>query len=273
MTTDLEQFKNEIFQKYNHLWITEKPVRTLSQYFRAVYILSNNYNTELWFRGHAKDTYKNIPTLYREQTKYEVLNEIREFDTLQEFKRKSKIKKDTDYEYLHLMQHYGLPTRLLDWTTSSILGLFFAIHDHDECDNPHVWIITPKDFNKFYHEQNKVYNFFGSEVDPKIKGYFNIIDEQFDNLPENPIAVLPSFYDERVIAQKSCFILFGRNNTPLENLIDDDVKFDLSKITIDNDSVWFILEELNQAGINYYSVYPDIEGLVKDLKLKWRHRI
>ena len=49
----------------------------------------------------------------------------------------------TDWEWLFLMQHYGLRTRLLDWTESSLIALYFAIRDNSGDVDAAVWAMNP----------------------------------------------------------------------------------------------------------------------------------
>lgn len=250
--------------------VNQSPIKSLSDYIKAVNYISHIFTDHIWFRGHPKCKYKNLPTIYREDTwlKKDYCYAY-EYEVFKNFKRKCKINKESDYEYLHLMQHYGLPTRLLDWTESSLIALFFAIHDINECQNPTVWVIDPYDFNKVLHRDSTIYFFYGNKVHEIINSYINPKDDKFENIPVSPIAVLPSFYDERVIAQKSCFVLFGNRKSSLEELVLVDEYFNLAKIIIDTRSAFQILIDLNLAGIDYHTVYPDIYGLVQEIKRLW----
>ncbi|MBN2863379.1 MAG: FRG domain-containing protein [Bacteroidales bacterium] len=257
------------FKETDHVMTTKTTVKSLRDYISAVNYISHVFSDNLWYRGHAKNTFQNLPSLLREDTwmdnDYSYQAEYNIFKT---FKRKSKIKKETDYEYLHLMQHYGLPTRLLDWTESSLIALFFAIEDPTKCAQPEVWIIDPWDFNNVLHGQKVVFDFYGTSVHSIIDSYINPKEGNYENIPDHPIAVLPSFYDDRVIAQKSGFILYGKEKTPLEELVKSENYFNLAKIKINTDSVDNILIDLNMAGIDHHTVYPDLYGLVKQIKTK-----
>lgn len=265
-------------------------VSLLSEYIDKIKKFQNIGTGTLWYRGVAQFRFKNIPKIYREDTwkSYGPIgydNKV-ELELFKEFKRKSKIKKASDYEYLHLMQHLGLPTRLLDFTESPLTALFFALHDYknkekckcqidkkndnsdDKKNHPVVWIINPFQFNHVIHQKDTIYFFFDEAADI-IKKYLPPKKNDSPNFPKYPIAVAPAFEDERIIAQKSNFILFGSGMDSIETLYSFKKReFFLEKILINLLFVEQLYAELLSMGVDYFTIFPDMDGLVKELNRK-----
>jgi len=89
-----------------------------------------------FYRGHADDNYKLTPSIFRENKTNEAIV-YREF-TLENSNEFSDIK--SCFDNLVKMQHYSLPTRLLDLTTNPLIALYFACEikkksDRNNCNN------------------------------------------------------------------------------------------------------------------------------------------
>ena len=99
----------------------------------------------LWFRGLTSADYALTPSIYRRIAG--PYDRITHADLANEFIRKGQAfvpdATYTKWHWYHLMQHYGLPTRLLDWTDGAFIGLYFALREQWNSTQPCVWVLNP----------------------------------------------------------------------------------------------------------------------------------
>jgi hypothetical protein len=106
--------------------------------------------TPYWFRGHAQADWTLVPSVHRH---YDNLGER---DLINRFRlgaptRYSNCPEARDVAgWITLMQHFGLPTRLLDWTGSLIVAAYFAVsHEPRPGSGPAaIWVLLPNGLNK-----------------------------------------------------------------------------------------------------------------------------
>jgi len=241
-------------------------------------MLANNINDQriLWFRGHTNKSYKLNSSLYRISTDENIVSKcenniyncfINYGDTYC-----NQYNENKDWNALFLMQHYGLYTRLLDWTDSLITSLYFAIINHKTGIDSCIWILDPISLNRNYKElyENKVdpvYDNIGIlSVDTlpcRIKEYTNYFNKK---VIIGSFAIAPRRNNERLISQNGFFTVQGTYNVPLETEIKNKKDVFLKKITLTDKFCIECKKFLNINGINHYSLYGGIEGLCYYIK-------
>ncbi|MEZ8383099.1 FRG domain-containing protein [Vibrio splendidus] len=127
-----------------------KKINHLSEYIDYVESLklrSENLgnNTELLFRGQRQD-YSLLPKLARLDLNGDIKNVERLM--LDEFRRAclplAEFQPENNWDLLALAQHHGLPTRLLDWTYSALIALWFAVQKEPKVkESGVVWVLNP----------------------------------------------------------------------------------------------------------------------------------
>jgi hypothetical protein len=193
-------------------------------------------------------------------------------------------------QWLFLMQHHGLPTRLLDWTESPLLACFFAVAAWANSEKPEehyldgenmaVWMIHPIQLNRLSSFRDIPNTWVLGKTRDNFRMAFHPMDEReiLSNLPvsdehglqptEFPLAVHASAVDTRVVVQRSCFTLYGRREEDLETQLGPTELVSggyFRKYLIPRSSAAQILKELDSMGISFSTVYPDLGGLAKEL--------
>ncbi|MGP3780455.1 FRG domain-containing protein [Bacillus sp. 4A_MP3] len=180
-----------------------------------------------------------------------------------------------EFEWLFIAQHYGLPTRLLDWTSNPLVSLYFAVEkslDEYTVENyPVIWSLNPIDLN------SKV-GYLGNRVDvPNLMENDSTLNNCLQTnyrvgirLDEAiyPLAISEPVNNSRIEAQKGIFTLFPSNALPLEDY--EGASEFLYKINIHYDYIHEIKKELFSLGISKSSIYPELSSIADDIVFEYK---
>jgi hypothetical protein len=166
----------------------------------------------------------------------------------------------SDWEWLAIAQHYGLPTRLLDWTLNPLVALWFAVsRPPSAARNGVVWVFKPasKDFVRVVHEKpfsgNRTKVFRPSHLAERIRvqaGYFSV---------------------HKYIKKSRQFAPFDKIRLYQPHL---------TKLVVLRSAFSAIRFSLDQYGMNHSTVFPGLDGLSRHIEWlhsyledeKWLHR-
>jgi hypothetical protein len=220
-----------------------------------------------WFRGHGDTAWSLLPGIYR--SPYEGMNEN---NFRMDFKRKAypyiggtAREPDTDWEWYFLMQHNGMPTRLLDWTEGSLIALYFALRDAPTKKTPAVWMLDPWEFNaKLANQEGHIM----VPTDKEVQRYLPSLSKNASLLPRPPIAIMPPLNSRRLTSQKGAFTLNGTANKALEEY--KQIRDKLIKIEVSRTKIELIKSQLALSGITETTIYPELPGLCREIIEIWR---
>lgn len=191
-----------------------------------------------FFRGHSSSEYKLIPSIGRLfQNGKENLMKQYEQEIFKDFKRKysmyTNVRPKNDKEFLFLAQHYGLPTRLLDWTFNPLVALYFACCTNFDKDGI-VFQSMPFSMRLFNEDKDDILTF-----------------------PYKTLLV-PNMTDIRYKNQNGLFVLYPE---PWK----ENVEHIIHKFIIPAHSKKRIFDKLIKIGINWSFIMPSLDSLCKDI--------
>lgn len=219
-------------------------------------------NSGAFFRGHAASHFKLTPSLLRFPIKKDTEHNL--YHECYARANHLLVGRTSSWEALSLLQHYGIPTRLLDWTESFAISLFFALSEKDA--NPHIWIVNAFQLNRESGVSN-VPRIIMAGLD-KIPDYYDSfidLNNQNEWPFKKPVFIQIPWTSDRVRAQGGFFTIHS-DSKPLDEVSS---KY-LRKVDIPPEAIAGARRFLEISGISEHTVFPDFVGLAGFLRRRYQ---
>jgi FRG domain len=254
-----------------------KPVSSLSEYVQSVHVILESWGrwdttTLPWFRGHSSAAWSLTPSLYRSG-----INPKYERELVRDFRLRATAyleRVPLDYlGWLFVMQHYGIPTRLIDWSESYLIGIYFAVMELANEDDGAVWILDPWSLNTPYLKAKTV----PISRHPCMNDYILDIDGAAivrEVKSPDPLAVRPDRSTPRIVSQRGMFTIHGRSNAGIEKVAasrktSQSGELKLERIIVNGKSKKEMYRELYLAGISQSVLFPELSGLASEIRMRY----
>lgn len=215
-----------------------------------------------WWRGQASIGWKVHPALYHKGVAGNEANMAVRFLNYARVRHREAPDIRDGPAWLFLMQHYGLPTRLLDWTQSPLIAAHFAVREEKSQEQDGVvWGLQPTLLNKEQAGSESILGVGNKIVRP-------LFDEAWKAVPRDHskakvFAITAQHVDVRQMVQSSEFTLHGTAH-PIEELPSAD-RF-VIRIKIPSTAKCEMKQMLNLLHIKDSYLFPDLEHLAKELQ-------
>jgi hypothetical protein len=232
------------------------------------------------FRGHSSIKWQLKSTLERvldtnfskDADKFEKYA-VQEFESRYHLYSNDNIRPETKLQWLALLQHYGAPTRLLDFSTSPYIGLYFALEavDASSKDDMVVFAIDYRELLTksigFLQVKDKTFRYSYSDV---LLNQEQIFKDCIDRFNYDVLWIAePKIANFRIDRQDGCFLLSGNNSTSIDALLGSAnySTVDVYRLIIPIAIYKNALELLNRMSLTSKNIYGDLSGLAKSIKM------
>jgi hypothetical protein len=270
-------------------------IGSVRTFLDALESFDGSVETGFYYRGHPSFTYSLRPSVYREKSW--IANEDVMFKELILRCPNDFASLDSTFQTLVKMQHYGLPTRLLDLTANPLIALYFACdpadppsesgeviafgvptrevkyYDSDTVSvianisrRPSDFAVPPANLSKKAFNAKPAIRYLLHEIKQE-KPYFEpeIVREHLQAV----VCVRPKQSNPRIVRQDGAFLLFGVEDNkahcaavPPKYIASSGTR----RILVIGSQKPRIREQLERLGISKSSVYPEIDRVAEFLK-------
>lgn len=292
---------NSISQYLDRLEELEK------EYPSTIPIPNTTSNTFL-FRGMEDREYKLLPNVYREVEKQvdestiinsKYLSFSNEMGILRNFIQDAsafvpQLDTQNKVRWAELAQHHGVPTRFLDWTENPLVALYFACESNKNSDAV-VWVLHKRNYlhyvNQYDENRFKGKNQYATNEDA-IRDLLTVSSddvERYSQLWKLPLIYTPYYFDHRMSAQASWFMVWGTEKKALEDMIDDSyfMKYEppidgirsfgvpqeerfIYRFFIHQSGKQMLMRQLDRIGIHAKTLFPGLDGIGKRIERIYR---
>jgi hypothetical protein len=210
----------------------------------------------VWFRGHSDTIYSLRPRMLRQ-----LVARDQEMSIYVHFINRGITMHGAPSDindgakWFSVMQHHGLPTRLLDWSSSLLSSIYFASLEKDDIDGC-VHILDAVEWNR--HEISEP--IIATQVHPAVRAIIHKAMYGEPQLEKIVAVALPASHD-RVARQRGIFTIHGSQAD-----IREGPKSSLKTISIAGVEKPKIRRELLAIGISRTSFFFDLDGLAQELR-------
>ena len=235
-------------------------IRSIEEFIGHIIALRSRKSDFLIFRGQ-KINAPLVPNIARYHQAENI--SLVEKEMLLELKRRGKLllpdSAFEDWELLILGQHYGLKTRLLDWSSNPLVALYFSIKDIDDSET-----------------HSYVYAFMGRNeqvIDKDLMSAEDVLSSPF-SIKELKV-LRPSLNNERIIAQSGWFTVHPYDEqkggfVPME--VDENVMTDVLEFAISPEVKSVMMDHLNMLGVNAQTLFPELSGVCHYLNWEYLYQ-
>lgn len=274
-----------------------RTIRSINDLVLEVGALTSERWNPSWYRGQADASWSLEPTVLR-TARDRGLSDVYETNLVHRFRGRAPllgaaIDAGETAAWLQSMQHHGLPTRLLDWSRSPLIALFFAVQDalnarHAGGVDAVVWCLDPHGLNSvvtgdrfrftpsihsgharalvegaFYGDESarRSWRIRATEWNARVQ----MIGEESQELdaPTEYLAVMSNEADMRMVVQQGAFTIHSFNSEPLDRA--QWAPHVLVKLLVPFDELRRIAHDLENLGFGEASVYRDLDHLSREL--------
>lgn len=178
---------------------------------------------------------------------------------------------ESEWVWLALAQHHGLPTRMLDWTYSPYTALHFATVNLAEYNNDAiVWCVNyvrahellPVKLRNVLRAERS--NVFTSEMLERCAT--NLCELEELSRKQFTVFLEPPSLDERIVNQYALFSFMSDPKTQFDDWVEASSGELLRRIIIPRELKWEVRDKLDQANITERVLFPGLDGLSQWLR-------